>query len=53
MKTYTHQYWKASIKTEDKIKYLGIFDTELEAAIIYNLAARRYHGEFANPNQFG
>lgn len=44
--------WEASIKSNDKRKNLGHFKTEIEAAIIYNIAARKYHGEFANPNKF-
>lgn len=44
--------WESRIKSNDKRKFLGHFKTELEAAIIYNIAARKYHGEFANPNKF-
>ena len=44
--------WMSNIRINNKYKYLGMFSTELEAAIIYNLASRRYHGEFANPNKF-
>ena len=42
--------WRAQIRTNSKAKKLGRFKTELEAAIIYNIAARKYHGEFARPN---
>lgn len=45
-------YWKAQIIDNKKVKVLGNFKTELEAAIIYNLTARRYHGEYARPNKF-
>ena len=44
--------WVSHIKVNGKNKKLGRFRTELEAAIIYNIAARKYHGEFANPNKF-
>ena len=44
--------WVATTTIDNKCKYLGTFKTELEAAIIYNIAARKYHGEFANPNKF-
>lgn len=50
--SYLLKRWVASMNTSGKHKYLGIFKTELEAAIIYNIAARKYHGEFANPNKF-
>jgi len=42
----------AQIQTNGKKKKLGLFKTELEAAIIYNIAARKYFGEYANPNKF-
>lgn len=44
--------WAGNIRVYGKIRYLGIFHTQLEAAIIYNIAARKYFGEFANPNKF-
>lgn len=44
--------WISQITVYGKKKYLGSFDSELEAAIIYNIVARRYYGEFANPNIF-
>jgi len=42
--------WVAKLKSNGKSKHLGCFDTELEAAIIANIAMRKYHGEFARPN---
>lgn len=40
--------WCASIQdlTRHRI-HLGYFDSELEAAVVYDAAAREYHGEFA------
>lgn len=43
--------WVARINVDKKIKYLGEFITELEAAIIINITIRKYHGEFANTNK--
>lgn len=51
-KPYKSNRWKASFHIGKKLKFLGYFETQLEAAIIYNIAARKYHGEFANPNKF-
>ena len=44
--------WVSAIGLGGKSHHLGYFDTELEAAIIYNIAARKYFREFANTNQF-
>jgi len=48
----SRNYWMSCISLSGKTKTLGRFKTELEAAIIYNITARRYYGEFANPNKF-
>jgi len=39
--------WKAQIMVNRKVYYLGIFGTPKEAALAYDAAARRLHGEFA------
>ena len=44
--------WQACIYINGKSKWLGYFKTEIEAAIIYNITARRYYKDFANPNVF-
>lgn len=42
--------WYSQIKLNGKVKYLGLFDSELDAATAYNNAARLYHGNFAALN---
>lgn len=42
--------WRAIIKVNSKRYYLGNFKTELEAVGAYDLAAFKYHGQFANLN---
>lgn len=42
--------WKAAISVDNKSIYLGAFQTEEEAAMAYDLAAKEMHGEFARLN---
>ena len=42
--------WMSSIKLNGKSIYLGEFNREIDAAYIYDDAARKYFGEFANTN---
>jgi hypothetical protein len=41
----------ARISFNNKMLYLGLFESAKEAAITYNEAAVKYHGEFANLNK--
>lgn len=40
--------WQAQIKVNGRSIYLGVYASELDAAMAYALAAKRYFGEFAN-----
>ena len=42
--------YQSSIYVNGKQIYLGYSETEKGAAILYDIAARKYFGEFANPN---
>jgi hypothetical protein len=42
--------WKATVMIDNKRKYLGLFNTEEEAALAYNNFISIHRGEFANPN---
>lgn len=46
--------WQARISLKGiGLKNLGLYSTEEAAALAYNEAARRYHGEFARLNEIG
>jgi len=42
--------WICQIRNNQKLIFLGYYETEIAAAKVYDNAAKIYHGEFANPN---
>lgn len=42
--------WRAKIKLRGKVRYLGSFREEIDAATAYDRAARQMFGEFARTN---
>lgn len=43
--------WEASIQANGIKYYLGTFETEIAAALAYNLASYQYHGTFGYQNE--
>lgn len=46
-----HGKWAAAIRVEGARTYLGFYDTKEEAALAYNAAAIKAHGDFAYLNE--
>lgn len=43
-----HNKWRAYIRDDiGKDHHLGLFDSEIDAAKVYDMAAKQYHGEYA------
>lgn len=48
--SYSKPKYQAIIKSDYKSIYLGRFENEQDAALAYDIAAKKYHGKFANLN---
>ena len=42
--------WEARIRVDGKLKYLGLYELEIQAAQAYDFAAQKFFGRFANIN---
>lgn len=42
--------WQAHIVKDGVQKYIGLFKNEIDAALAYNIEAKKLHGEFAHLN---
>lgn len=49
--TYKSRPWQAKMRIEGKSTSLGYYATEEEAALAFNNAAKKHHGEFAKLNE--
>jgi hypothetical protein len=49
---YNKTKWRVQITVNNKVLHVGHYLTELEAALAYNEADIKYHGEFACLNNF-
>jgi len=47
----SNKKWCANIRVDGVQRHLGLFNTESEAAISYNIAARIYYKDFAKLNE--
>lgn len=47
----TVNMWVAQIGFEGRLRYIGKYDSKIEAAKAYNNASKKLHGEFSNINK--
>lgn len=49
--SHSPKLWRAQISINNRRTFIGLFKTEVEAAIAYNTEAKKHHGKYARINE--